>query len=63
MTKVQIVVTAETFEQACGALASLGGDTDGRRLQGLLESCCAVSIDEDRGVWLQQALVEEQDDS
>lgn len=59
MPKIQIVVTADTFEQACDALASLGGDTDGRRLQGLLESCCAVNIDEDRGVWLQQATEED----
>lgn len=54
MSKVQIVVVADTFEQACDALSILGGDSDGRRLQGLLESHCAVNIDENRGVWLQQ---------
>jgi hypothetical protein len=61
MAKVQIVVTAETFEQACDALASLGGDKDGCRLQGLLESSCGVSINEERTVWLQQASPEDQD--
>ncbi len=55
--KVQIVVSAETFEQACDALAILGGDSDGRRLQGLLESSCGVSIDEGRKVWLQKETV------
>jgi hypothetical protein len=61
MSKIQIVVVAKTFEQACDALASLGGDTDGRRLQGLLESSCGVSINEERTVWLQQASGEEQE--
>lgn len=55
--KTQIVVVAESFEAACDALAILGGDINGRRLQGLLESSCGVSIDYDEGqkVWLQQA--------
>lgn len=52
--KTQIVVVAESFELACETLARLAGDPDGKRLQGQLESCCGVSIDEDRKVWLQQ---------
>ncbi len=54
--KTQIVIVAETFEQACDRLASaLGRPGDGRVLQGQLESCIAVSIDGDQKVWLQQA--------
>ncbi len=57
--KTQIVVVAESLEAACDALASLGGDADGRRLQGMLEACVGVSLDPERKVWLQQARIED----
>ena len=55
--KVQILISANTFEEACRALSDLAGRSD-NRLQQSLEACNAVSINEERTVWLQQAAEE-----
>lgn len=54
--KTQIIIQAETFQEACRALSILAGrDPEDDTLEQQLRSRAAVAISDDFAVWLQEA--------